>query len=186
MLLVYFSLYLFFQVKTHTKNEHFSKSFSFIVFFLISTPETRLRVNLATHIAGELGDFGRVLKLWRLAEVDAVTFGVLQVLPVFHLWGNVPWDKLCMHFYQLGNAKGLPVRFPCGVASCTKYKVLVSTSELRHSIATVTEVWLEDGNHTILSFTMTPQLCSTCHLPSRIYSLFTCRWGCLDEWSDSF
>lgn len=42
-------------------------------------------MNLATHIAGELGDLGSVLKLRRLAEVDAVTFGVLQVLPVLHL-----------------------------------------------------------------------------------------------------
>lgn len=41
-----------------------------------------------THIAGELADFGGVLKLRRLAEIDAVTFAVLQILPVLHLQGS--------------------------------------------------------------------------------------------------
>lgn len=42
-------------------------------------------VRFATHIAGELADFGSVLKLWSLTEIDAVTFTVLQILPILHL-----------------------------------------------------------------------------------------------------
>lgn len=41
-----------------------------------------------THIAGELADFGSVLKLWSLTEIDAVTFTVLQILLILHLQGS--------------------------------------------------------------------------------------------------
>lgn len=41
-----------------------------------------------TYITCELGDFCSILKLWRLTEIDAVTFGVLQVLLILHLLEN--------------------------------------------------------------------------------------------------
>ena len=37
------------------------------------------------HVAGEIGDFGVAFELRRVAEVDAVTFGVFQVLLVLVL-----------------------------------------------------------------------------------------------------
>lgn len=37
------------------------------------------------YITCELGDFSSILKLWSLTEIDAVTFGVLQVLLILHL-----------------------------------------------------------------------------------------------------
>ncbi len=40
------------------------------------------------YITGELGDFSSILKLRRLTEIDAVTFGVLQVLLILHLFQN--------------------------------------------------------------------------------------------------
>lgn len=67
------------------KLKNFQLFFSLIYFIQISTYGTWLSVTMATHITGELGDFGCILKLRRLAEVDAVTFRVIQVLPVLHL-----------------------------------------------------------------------------------------------------
>lgn len=43
---------------------------------------------IVTHITGKLADFGGVLKLRRLAEIDAVTFTVLQILLILHLEGS--------------------------------------------------------------------------------------------------
>lgn len=40
-----------------------------------------------------------------------------------------------LRFDQLGDARGRPVLFPRAVASCTKYKVFVSMSGLRHTLA---------------------------------------------------
>lgn len=38
-----------------------------------------------TYVTCELGHFSSILKLRRLTEVDAVAFGVLQVLLILHL-----------------------------------------------------------------------------------------------------
>lgn len=40
-----------------------------------------------TYITCEFGNFGSVLKLWSLTEIDAVSFGVFQVLLILHLQG---------------------------------------------------------------------------------------------------
>lgn len=41
--------------------------------------------NENAYVARELGDFSSILKLWRLAEIDAVTLNVLQVLLILDL-----------------------------------------------------------------------------------------------------
>lgn len=41
------------------------------------------------YITCELGDFSSILKLWSLTEIDAVAFGVLQVLLILHLLDNI-------------------------------------------------------------------------------------------------
>lgn len=46
-----------------------------------------------TYITCELCNFGSILKLWRLTEIDAVTFGVLQVLLILHLLENMKNDS---------------------------------------------------------------------------------------------
>lgn len=48
------------------------------------------------YITCELGDFSSVLKLWSLTEIDAVTFGVLQVLLILHLLENIDNYSSCL------------------------------------------------------------------------------------------
>lgn len=42
-----------------------------------------------TYITSELGNFSGVLKLRCLTEINAVTFGVLQVFLILHLLENM-------------------------------------------------------------------------------------------------
>lgn len=48
-----------------------------------------------TYITCELGNFGSILKLWCLTEIDAVAFGVLQVLLILHLLENMKNYSSC-------------------------------------------------------------------------------------------
>lgn len=61
--------------------------------------EPRL-VRYGTHVAGELADFGSVLKLWSLTEIDAVTFTVLQILLILHLQEHTDGHSRCLPSFR--------------------------------------------------------------------------------------
>ena len=67
----------------------FSGFISILLCFIQSLVHVKDLGSCHTYITRELGDFSSVLKLRRLAEIDAVTFGVLQVLLVLHLLDNI-------------------------------------------------------------------------------------------------
>lgn len=83
------------------------------------------------YITCELGDFSSVLKLWSLTEIDAVTFGVLQVLLILHLLENIDNYSSCLltlfilkkTFFVVDELSELILR---GTMLCAKYKVLAT------------------------------------------------------------
>lgn len=69
------------NTSTHLPLNYTYDPFSGFIPFLLCCIRALVRVKdlgiCHTYITCELGDFSSVLKLWRLTEVDAVTFGVL-------------------------------------------------------------------------------------------------------------
>lgn len=67
---------------------------------------------LHAYITCELGDFSSILKLWSLTEIDAVTFGVLQVLLILHLLENIYNCRSCFATFFISKPPFLLLNSP--------------------------------------------------------------------------
>lgn len=133
-----------------------------------------------TYITCELGNFSSILKLWCFTEIDAVTFGILQVLPILHLFRKCEkWKQLLCLFFIVNSFWGCwtlrsePFVTPCYVLNIKclplishhhSHSIITEEAQRRTHLILNMPYWAQNWQHGIIklvspSTTTLPHFC---------------------------